>query len=202
MIMRYPLWKKSCDITGGALGFFLMCVLFPFISLAIIIEDGFPVFVKLDRISEGTIIKVWKFRTMVRGAHEKKKELAQMNERNDGPLFKMSHDPRVTRAGKILRKLRIDEMPQFINVLLGEMALVGPRPHEPGEVEKYPEEYKKITFARAGITGLSQVSGASSLAFRKELELDAYYTEHTSFFLDMKIIFKTIKILFFDPTGV
>lgn len=201
-IMRYPLWKRSCDITGGALGFFLMCVLFPFISLAIIIEDGFPVFVKLDRVSEGKIIKVWKFRTMVRGAHEKKKELEKMNERSDGPLFKIRHDPRVTRAGRVLRRLRVDEMPQFINVLLGEMALVGPRPHEPGEVEKYPEEYKKITFARAGITGLSQVSGASSLAFQKELELDAHYTEHTSFFLDIKIIFKTIKILFFDPTGV
>ena len=202
MVMRYPVWKKMFDMAGGILGFLFMCILFPFISFAIILESGFPVFIRLDRISEGKIIKVWKFRTMTRGAHERKKELEKMNERNDGPLFKIAHDPRVTRVGRILRKLRVDEVPQFVNVLMGDMALVGPRPHEPGEVEKYPDEYKKITFARAGITGLSQVSGASSLPFQKELELDAYYTEHTTGMLDIKIILKTVYILFFDPTGV
>lgn len=190
------------DITGGMLGFLFLCFLFPFISFAIILESGFPVFIRLDRVSEGKIIKVWKFRTMVRGAHERKKELEKMNERKDGPLFKMTHDPRVTRVGRILRKLRVDEMPQFVNVLMGDMALVGPRPHEPEEVEKYPESYKKITCARAGITGLSQVNGASSLPFKKELELDAYYTEHVTGTLDVKIILKTIHILFFDHTGI
>lgn len=200
--MGYPIWKKICDIVGGLVGFFCLCVLFPFVSIAIIFESGLPVFVKLDRISDGKIIKVWKFRTMIRGAHLKKKELKGQNERHDGPLFKMRRDPRVTHVGRILRKFRIDEIPQFINVLRGNMALVGPRPHEPEEVSQYPEEFLFITRARAGVTGLSQVNGASSLPFDEELRLDSYYIKNKSFFVDVKIILKTVFIFLFDATGV
>ncbi len=200
--MRYPLWKRTCDIVGSFFGLLFFAIVFPFIGLAIVLETGFPILVRLDRISEGKRTRVYKFRTMVKNAKNMKKDLFPFNERTDGPLFKMSRDPRVTKVGRIVRKMRLDELPQFIDVFLGRLALVGPRPHEPEEVEKYPEEYKKVTLARAGLTGLSQVNGASSLSFQKEIELDTYYIEHRSFFLDCKIVAKTALILFFDPTGV
>lgn len=190
------------DIVGSLFGLIFFVLFFPFVGIAIVIEGGFPILVRLDRISEGKRTSVYKFRTMVKNAKDIKQSLFSMNERTDGPLFKMKNDPRVTKVGKIVRKFRLDELPQFIDVFMGRLALVGPRPHEPGEVEKYPEEYKKVTLARAGLTGLSQVSGASSLSFQKEIELDTYYIEHRSFFLDCKIVIKTALILFFDPTGV
>ena len=135
-------------------------------------------------------------------AERLKSGLLHMNERDDGPFFKIRKDPRITRVGRVLRKLRVDELPQLVNVLSGELALVGPRPHEPGEVENYPEEYRSITQARAGATGHSQVNGASSLPFLKELELDKHYIDNMSPLYDAKIIAKTIAILFFDPTAV
>jgi len=125
-----------------------------------------------------------------------------LNERNDGPFFKMKNDPRVTRVGRILRKYRIDEFPQLINVLKGELSLVGPRPHEPEEVIHYPGEYKHLILAKAGVTGYSQINGASSLPFLKELALDDYYVQNQSPFLDAKIIAKTVLIIFTDPTAV
>jgi len=194
--------KRVFDIVGSFLGLLFILPLTPFIAIAIILEDGLPVFVKLDRVSEGRIIKVYKFRTMIRGAHEQKKNLAHLNERKDGPFFKIKNDPRLTKVGKVLRKFRLDEFPQLMNVLKGELALVGPRPHEPEEMLEYPPEFKKLYFAKGGLTGLSQVSGASALPFRKELELDMYYLENQSFWLDLKILAKTIWIFFSDPTGV
>lgn len=129
-------------------------------------------------------------------------DLAKLNERRDGPFFKIKKDPRVTRVGKVLRKFRIDEFPQLWNVLKGELALVGPRPHEPEEIENYPQQYRDLIQARAGVTGLSQVSGASSLPFLKELELDETYLKTISPLTDLKIILKTFAILFFDPSAV
>jgi len=194
--------KRLLDIAGAVMGLLFILPFLPLIALAIVLESGFPVFVKLDRVSAGKIIKVYKFRTMVQGAPDKKKELAALNERKDGPFFKIKNDPRLTKVGKELRKLRLDEFPQFWNVLKGDLALVGPRPHEPEEIEQYPPEFKDLYFAKAGLTGLSQVSGASGLPFRKELELDSYYLKNQSLFLDLKILAKTIWIFFSDPTGV
>ncbi|TSC52466.1 MAG: capsular polysaccharide biosynthsis protein [Parcubacteria group bacterium LiPW_41] len=200
--MKYPITKRIFDIIGALCGVIFIIPFLPFIILAIFIEDGFPIIVKLDRISEGKIIKVYKFRSMIRGAHAMKSELMQKNERNDGPLFKMKNDPRLTKVGRFLRALRVDEFPQFLNVLRGELALVGPRPHEPGEIAQYPDEFKHIQYARAGLTGLSQVSGASSLSFMKELELDSYYIKHSSLWFDITILWKTVWVFFSDPTGV
>lgn len=194
--------KRLFDIVGALAGLVFILPFTPFIALAIVCEDGFPVFVRLERISKGRIIKVLKFRTMVRGAHARKAELTYLNERRDGPFFKIRNDPRLTKVGVWLRKLRVDEFPQFWNVLTGDLALVGPRPHEPEEVAHYPSEFQRLRFAKAGLTGLSQVMGASLLSFRKELEYDLYYLEHRSFWLDVKILFKTVLIFFTDPTGV
>lgn len=194
--------KRLIDICGSILGLVILAPLFPFIALAIKIDTKGPVLIKLDRVSEGKIIKVYKFRSMVVGAEKQKKDLLSLNERSDGPFFKIKNDPRITKVGRFLRKFRLDELPQLINVLKGELSLVGPRPHEPEELFAYPREYRELLTAKTGLTGLSQVNGASSLKFLKELELDNYYLLNRSLWLDVKILFKTFYIFFTDPTGV
>lgn len=196
------MFQRLFDIFGAGIGLILSLPLWPFVVLAIKLESRGPVLVKLQRISGGNPIFVYKFRSMIDGAHLLKIQFARLNERTDGPFFKIKNDPRLTKVGKIIRKFRIDELPQLLNVLKGELALVGPRPHEPEEVANYPEEYKHLIYAKAGVTGLSQVSGASSLPFLAELALDDYYLKNKSLFLDLKIIGKTLSILFFDPTAV
>lgn len=198
----YPLLKRIFDLVIGSIAFLFTLPFYPFAMIAIVLESGFPIFVKLDRISEGKSVKAYKFRSMVQNAPEMKRELMQFNERKDGPLFKMAHDPRITKTGKWLRKFRIDEFPQVINVLQGRLALVGPRPHEPEEVAQYPEEFRIVTQARGGLTGLSQVNGASLLPFLKELEFDRIYLEQQSVWIDMQILWKTFLIFFTNPTGV
>lgn len=194
--------KSVIDFIGSAIGLLITAPLFPIIALTIKLESPGPVFVQLDRISAGKTVKVYKFRSMIDGAHALKPQLQHLNERRDGPFFKIKNDPRLTRVGKIIRKFRIDEIPQLINVLRGEMSLVGPRPHEPQEVIHYPQNHKHLILAKAGVTGLSQVSGASSLLFLKELELDSHYVKNQSLWLDAKILAKTAAIIFFDPTAV
>jgi lipopolysaccharide/colanic/teichoic acid biosynthesis glycosyltransferase len=139
---------------------------------------------------------------MVKGAEKMKAELMEKNERSDGPFFKIRNDPRITKAGKILRRTRLDEFPQFFNVLMGELSLVGPRPHEPEELNAYPPELKEICLAKSGLTGLSQISGNSKLPFLQELELDRQYLKDQSIFLDLEIITKTIWILVCHPDGI
>jgi len=196
------LLKRTVDIFGASLGLLFILPLTPFIVLAIKIDSSGPAIIKLDRISGGKVIKVYKFRSMVNNAYLLKKQYKHLNQRNDGPFFKIKNDPRITNVGKFLRKLRLDEFPQLINVLKGELSLVGPRPHEPEEVIFYPANFKHLLVEKAGVTGLSQVSGASSLPFLKELELDNYYIKNQSLKLDIKIIAKTIMIIFFDPSAV
>ncbi|MBI3045932.1 MAG: sugar transferase [Candidatus Harrisonbacteria bacterium] len=201
--MYYQIIKRLVDILGTILGITFLLPFLPLIALAIKLDSPGPVLVKLDRVSAGKRIKIYKFRTMKTNTHHLKySELALLNERRDGPFFKIKNDPRLTRIGKILRKFRLDEFPQLINVLKGEISLIGPRPHEPEEIKHYPEEYKTLPLAKAGVTGLSQVSGASSLPFLKELKLDSYYVQNQSLWLDFKILAKTILILLFDPTAI
>jgi lipopolysaccharide/colanic/teichoic acid biosynthesis glycosyltransferase len=200
--MLFKIIKRIIDIIGSLIGLIILLPFFPFIALAIKLDSKGPALIKLDRVSEGKIFKVYKFRSMVVGAEKQKKYLLKLNERNDGPFFKIKNDPRITKVGKFLRKFRLDEFPQLINVLKGELSLVGPRPHEPEELFAYPREYRELLTAKTGLTGLSQVSGASSLKFLKELELDNYYLQNQSLWLDIKILFKTLFIFFTDPTGV
>lgn len=199
--MHYPIWKRLLDIGGAFAGLLFILPFTPLIALAVKLDSPGEVFIRLPRVSEGKVVKVYKFRSMVAGADKLKANLRESNER-DGPFFKMKSDPRITRVGRILRQFRLDEFPQLINVLKGELALVGPRPHEPEEVVHYPEEYKKLLLTRSGVTGLSQVSGASSLPFLRELELDNFYSENISLGTDLKILGKTAAIFLFDPTAV
>ncbi len=200
--MLHSFLKRTVDILGALVGLVLIAPFLLFIALAIKLTSRGPVVVKLKRVSQGTVVNIYKFRTMIDGAHEMKVSLAHLNERTDGPFFKIKKDPRLTGVGKFLRMLRLDEFPQLVNVLEGKLSLVGPRPHEVDEVSQYPKEFGHLMQAKAGVTGLSQVSGASGLPFLKELELDSFYLANRSLWLDCKILAKTVKILFFDPTGV
>lgn len=194
--------KRAIDIFGAILGLIFLLLLIPLTALAIFLEDGPLFIIKQRRISRGKVVMVYKFRSMVKGAEKMKAGLMNKNERSDGPFFKIKNDPRITKVGKILRRTRLDEFPQFFNVLKGDLSLVGPRPHEPEELLAYPPEFWKIYPAKSGLTGLSQISGNHNLPFQQELELDKRYLENQSILLDLKIIAKTIWILISSPNGV
>ena len=185
--------KRAIDIFGSAFGLIILSPLFLILALAIKLDSAGPVFAKLKRISRGRVFYLYKFRSMIKNAEELKKDLLQYNERT-GPLFKMKNDPRVTRVGKFIRRTRLDEFAQLINVFRGEMSLVGPRPHELEEVAQYKKHHKKLLMIKPGITGLAQVNGSSDLDFEKEVKLDTYYIENWSLFLDIQILFKTLVI--------
>ncbi len=151
-----------------------------------------PVFFNQVRIGRnGKPFVVHKFRSMVANAEEQKDSLRDLNEA-DGPLFKIKEDPRTTRVGRWLRRTSLDELPQFLNVLQGDMSLVGPRPALPDEVAQYEEWHKRRLDAAPGITGLWQVSGRSLVGFEEMVLLDTFYCENWSFGLDLKILLKTI----------
>ncbi|MEX0870065.1 MAG: sugar transferase [Candidatus Spechtbacterales bacterium] len=194
--------KRSMDIIAASFLLFVFSPLFLVVAIAIKGESEGPVLVKLTRISNGKEFGLYKFRSMINNADKHKESLMQFNEREDGPLFKLSNDPRITRVGKVLRARRIDEIPQLINVLKGDISLVGPRPHEPQEIEQYKDHHKKVLAIKSGITGMAQVSGASDLPFEEEVKLDRFYIENWTLKHDIKILFKTLRILLFDKSGV
>lgn len=197
-IKRTPLdgWgrilKRVVDVLGSAV---LIIILFiPGLIMALIIkaDSAGPIFFQADRVGQGQKkFRLWKFRSMISNAHAMKERLREQNERADGPLFKMHNDPRITRIGRWIRKTSIDEFPQLFNVLLGDMSLVGPRPHEPEEVARYDVSHKKLLTIKPGMTGMAQVSGRSNLTFEDEVRLDTYYIEHWSLGLDMTILVRT-----------
>jgi len=186
--------KRLFDIVGSL---FLLLILSPFLlllAMAILIDGGWPAFYVSTRVGEQGRHRVGllKFRTMVRNADAIKEQLLSVNHRCDGPLFKMKNDPRVTRFGKILRRWTIDELPQLWNVFMGQMSLVGPRPHLPQEVEKYSLKQRRVFAVKPGMTGLAQVSGRSDLSFEEEVRFDLQYIEEWSVLLDLWILWRTI----------
>lgn len=187
--------KRLMDLI---VSFFVLIILSPlFLIIAIIIrlDSRGQIFVKLERVgARGKKFTVYKFRSMIKGAHEMKKDLLRLNER-DGPLFKIENDPRITSVGKYLRKSSLDEFPQLFNVLIGDMSLVGPRPHEPQEVAKYQKHHKQLLTIKPGITGLAQISGRSRLSFEEEARLDIFYIENWSLIFDLQILLKTIPVI-------
>lgn len=188
--------KRIMDVTVSAVGLVLCAPLFLVIALAIRLDSPGSVIFRQTRVGlRGRRFEMYKFRSMRMGAEEQQDMLADLNEVN-GPIFKIRDDPRLTRVGRILRRLSLDELPQLVNVLRGEMSLVGPRPPVPAEVEKYQEWHKKRLEAPPGMTGLWQVSGRSRLSFDEMVLLDIYYIENWSLWLDFKILMRTIpKVL-------
>ncbi len=186
--------KRSLDIIGSLIGIIIFSPLFLIVAIVIKLGSKGSVFVKLKRVGNKNEFQMYKFRSMVENAHKMKKKLLKYSERK-GPLFKMKDDPRITKVGRILRKTRIDELPQFFNVLRNEMSLVGPRPHEPEEVAQYQKWHKKVLAIKPGMTGMAQVSGGAELEFDDEVKLDTYYIENWSLKLDLQIFFRTLVIV-------
>lgn len=209
VIHRTPLdgWgrilKRLVDMVVAGFGT-VICFIPGLVIAAIIkLDSAGPVFVRLERVGQGQRrFTLWKFRSMVKDAHALKSQLLDQNERADGPLFKITHDPRVTRVGRWLRKTSIDEIPQFWNVLRGEMSMVGPRPHEPEEVARYDAQHKKLLTVRPGLTGMAQISGRSNLSFEDEARLDMYYIEHWSLGLDLTIMVRTPAVVLTTKAAV
>jgi len=187
--------KRTLDFVFSSM---LLLFLAPFllaIAVAIKLESGGPVFYASDRIGKkGRVFRCFKFRTMVRDAEERRADFMHMNER-DGVLFKISNDPRITRVGRFLRKYSLDELPQFLNVMRGEMSIVGPRPPLASEVMEYKLSHLRRLDVTPGITGLWQVQGRRDPSFDSYVSLDVTYIENWSILLDLKIIVRTVGVV-------
>lgn len=180
--------KRICDIAISGIGLLIASPIMLLEALAIKLEDGGPVFFRQPRVTKGgKVFEVLKFRTMIVDADKHKKRLASEN------------DDRITRVGRILRKTRIDELPQFINILKGDMSVVGPRPEQEEITEKYVEvlpEFKYRLKVKAGLTGLAQIQGKYNTTPKDKLILDLIYIEQYSIWIDLKLMLQTVKVLF------
>ncbi len=187
--------KRALDLTIIILLAPVTLIVMGVIALLIKLDSPGPVFYASPRVGrEGRRFSMYKFRSMVDNADLQKEALQELNEA-DGPLFKIKADPRLTRAGRLIRRLSLDELPQVYNVLLGQMSLVGPRPPLPEEVGKYQSWHKQRLAVVGGMTGLWQVSGRSDLSFDELCLLDIYYIENWTLGLDVKILLQTIPHL-------
>lgn len=197
--------KRLFDIIMSILVIIITSPIMLITALIILIETGRPVVYKNERVGiRGRKFFTYKFRSMYQKDstgvqfgkegiknEEKEKELIKTNSIKQGPVYKIANDPRVTPFGRFIRRWSIDELLQFFNVLSGDMSIVGPRPHQPREVEKYEKHHKKVLTLKPGVTGIAQISGRSELAFEDEVKLDVFYIEKWSLFQDLIIFIKT-----------
>ncbi|MBP3604412.1 MAG: sugar transferase [Lachnospiraceae bacterium] len=188
--------KRVMDIAGGLVGMLITILFYPFVALAIKMDSPGPVLFSQVRIGRnGRRFKIYKFRSMYMDAEERKKELEKQNEMQ-GLMFKMENDPRITKVGRFIRKSSIDELPQFYNVLRGDMSLVGTRPPTADEFEKYDQYYRRRISMTPGLTGLWQVSGRSEIEnFDDVVKYDLEYIDNWSLTLDVKILLRTVWVV-------
>ena len=187
------LLKRLLDTAVSGLALIMLLPLLILTAIAIWVENPGPIFYTQIRVGlNGRHFKFYKFRSMVVNAEKIKQELAAYNESASGVIFKMKKDPRITKVGRIIRKFSIDELPQLINVLKGDMSLVGPRPPLPLEVGEYTLEERKRLHVIPGITCLWQVSGRSDIPFTDQVRLDMQYIQSASFLNDIILLLKTI----------
>ncbi|MNP24779.1 UDP-N-acetylgalactosamine-undecaprenyl-phosphate N-acetylgalactosaminephosphotransferase [compost metagenome] len=193
----YLLMKRLTDILLSLAGIILLFPLFILIMISIKIEDprGSVLFTQIRVGKNERKFRMYKFRSMVSDAEDQLELLLTHNEIS-GAMFKMKEDPRITKIGKFIRRTSIDELPQLLNVLKGDMSLVGPRPPLPREVEEYSAHDKKRLSVTPGCTGLWQVSGRNELNFNQMVDLDLGYIKNRGVLLDFTIILKTVKVLF------
>lgn len=197
----YRALKRVADVALSTAGLIVLSPVLAGVAIAIKIDDKKgPVFYRQERVGRhGKRFMMFKFRSMCVDAEEKLKELKKYNE-VDGAMFKMKHDPRVTKVGHFIRHYSIDELPQLFNVLAGDMSLVGPRPPLPREIKEYTEYDKQRLYVIPGCTGLWQVSGRNDVGFHEMVELDLQYIRKSGILYDLGIMFRTIKIMVF-PNG-
>lgn len=197
----YLCLKRFLDIVASMLGLVCLSPIIILVAIAIKIESKGPILFSQDRVGkDGKIFKIYKMRSMVQNAEELKEKLLEQNEMS-GPMFKMKDDPRITKVGKFIRKTSIDELPQLINVIKGDMSLVGPRPSLPKEVKEFePWMYERLA-VKPGLTCYWQVMGRNNIDFEEWMKLDIKYVRERNFFLDIKLIFKTFFVLFGDKNA-
>ena len=190
----YWLVRRTQNIFFSALALIVLAIPMLIVALVVWIDSpgASPIFVQ-DRVGRnGKIFKFYKFRSMVPNAEEKLKEVLAQNEM-DGPVFKMKHDPRITRVGRFIRRTSIDELPQLINILKGDMSIVGPRPALPREVAQYNDYERQRLYVTPGLTCYWQIQpNRNELSFDEWMELDIKYIRERSFWVDWKIIFGTV----------
>lgn len=193
--------KRIIDIVASLLGIIVLSPVFIITAIAIKLDSKGPVFFGQQRVGQhGKLFKMYKFRSMVTNAEELLEKLKNNNEMS-GPMFKMTDDPRITKIGRFIRKTSIDELPQLVNVLKGEMSLVGPRPNLPKEVEEFEPWMKDKLIAKPGLTCYWQVMGRNSIDFEDWMKLDIKYVKERNTWLDIKLIFKTVGVLFGDENA-
>ncbi len=197
----YRVVKRLFDVVASCLGIVVLSPVFLVIAICIKIDDPKgPVFYSHTRIGkDGRPFKMIKFRSMVSNADELLAKLKSQNEIS-GAMFKMKHDPRITRVGRVIRKYSLDELPQLLNVITGTMTIVGPRPPLPSEVEQYTDYDRQRLLVTPGATGMWQVGGRNDVDFAEMVRLDLTYIQHRSLWLDFKIILKTVYIMI-KPNG-
>lgn len=192
--------KRIFDIVAAACGIIILSPLMIIIAVLIKGEDHGPIFYKQVRVGKnGKTFEMYKFRSMFVNADQMLAELREQND-VDGPMFKMKKDPRITKIGHFIRKHSLDELPQFINVIKGDMSLVGPRPPLPSEVAKYSDYDKQRLYVIPGCTGLWQATERNEVGFNEMVQLDINYIKRSGFLLDLWIIWKTIEIVI-KPNG-
>lgn len=195
--IRSQVLKRAMDICGALVGLVISVPIIAITAIPLKLESPGPLFFKQKRVGlNGRIFEIYKLRSMYTDAEKRKKELMAQNEMN-GLMFKMTDDPRITKVGKFIRKTSIDELPQFWNVLRGEMSLVGTRPPTVDEYDQYESHHKRRLSMKPGITGMWQVSGRSSVQnFEDVVRLDTEYIDNWSLKLDIEILLKTVKVVF------
>jgi len=187
--------KRMLDVVGSLVGLLLCIPLFMVVAAAIKLTSPGPILFGQKRVgTDGKVFICHKFRSMYQDAEQRQAELEAQNEA-DGAIFKMQNDPRITPVGRFIRRLSIDELPQLIDVLKGDMSLVGPRPLPMRDFLLMSDLHKKRLSTIPGITGYWQISGRSNLSFEEMVRLDLYYIENWELFLDIKIILKTVKVI-------
>ena len=185
--------KRGVDVVLSILALVMLSPLFLLIFFLIKLEDGGPIFFVQTRVGQyGREFKMYKFRSMCLDAEQRLRELLERNQHKQGVTFKIKDDPRVTRTGKWMRKFSLDELPQFYNVLIGDMSVVGPRPPVPREVAKYRPQDRRRLAIKPGITCVWQVSGRADIDFSGQVQLDVSYIETQTFWGDVKILARTV----------
>lgn len=190
--------KRAIDVIVAAAALLALTPVFALTALAIKFEDRGAIFFQQQRVGlRGRRFGMWKFRSMVVNADQLKDQLVKQNEMQGGVTFKMKNDPRVTRVGRFIRKYSVDELPQFWNVLCGDMSLVGPRPPVPREVALYSPEDRQRLLAVPGLTCFWQVGGRSSIDFAGQVRLDVAYIQSSNVWLDLKLLLQTVPAVLF-----
>lgn len=188
----YDVAKRVFDLVVGTAILILLIPIIPAIAIMIKLDSHGPVFFKQDRVGQhGRVFRFYKFRSMHREAEMQKQEIETLNEQ-EGPVFKIRSDPRITSVGRFLRRSSLDEIPQIFNVLRGDMSIVGPRPHMPSEVAHYQPWHRQRLEVKPGITCLWQISGRSHISFDDWMSLDIEYIKQRGFFSDLAIVAKTV----------